>query len=134
MLAIGIQALAGCREVTGLALPVDAVAMDAVPAIYRTWWSEVEACSRRRRFFSWVRWYHVPNVDYFYYDDVAVDGYWLSHPDRIVLAGAHELDALVVRHEMLHAMIQDGEHPAEFFDRRCEGLVRRVRERGSLHG
>jgi hypothetical protein len=121
--ALALQFVGGCRDVTGLPLPVDAVRMDSIPDEYRTWWSQVEACSGRRRFFGWVRWYYVPNASYFTYRGIAYDGYWLSHPDRIVVAEALMNDAVLLRHEMLHAVLQDGDHPSEYFDRRCGTLV-----------
>lgn len=57
------------------------------------------------------------------FGDQLVAGFWARQGDRIVLAdSALELGS-TVRHEMLHAILQSGEHPQEFFLGRCASIL-----------
>lgn len=119
-----LLALGGCEDAAAPEpLPPHAVALEPAPAAYETWWAEIESCSGRTRPMSAVAWYYVP----FGYpltihgeDQVAV---WLAQPDRIViLQSVIDLD-VIVRHEMLHAILQRGDHPPLYFETRCGDLV-----------
>ena len=72
---------------------------------------------------SAINWYQVPGARTFQHRTGPVTGYWTSSGNRIVLAG----DALhwgdVVRHEMLHALLQRGGHPRATFIGKCGGVV-----------
>jgi hypothetical protein len=70
-----------------------------------------------------VRWYVVPNSDYFVVDGKQYDGMWYSHFHYITLASAYLSSGLVVRHEMLHDLLDRTDHPPEYFRDRCAGLV-----------
>lgn len=112
----------GCRSPTE-PLPVGAVPLDP-PPIYRSWWQEVEACSGRSSNFDAISWYYVPNVGVFSVDsDPNVDGYWQPYHHSITLAGFKVNDALLVRHEELHAILQTMDHPPEYFLQRCGSIV-----------
>src|SRR4051794_17852515 len=84
-------------------LPRDADEFTPSP-LYALWWSDVEACSGLTRPISEVRWYTVP---YHQATQTAAtpDGYYDFDFSRIVLLDGVLLDGVLVRHEMLHALI-----------------------------
>jgi hypothetical protein len=58
-----------------------------------------------------------------YLDGESVDAYWSAASDRIVLRDSEHFDGAIVRHEMLHALLQVGGHPRSQFLGRCAGIV-----------
>lgn len=116
-----ILLLAGC-DVLGPAapLPAEAVAF-AVPAQFRDWWARTEACAGRTGRLAGINWYIVPGATQFLNDGDQQVGRWSRSgtESRIVLAGDFASDELVVRHEMLHAILDRGDHPSQYFVARC---------------
>ena len=110
-------ACAGCREFTTTPLPPDlpdgAQAIDA-PADYGVWWSATEQCAGRTAAMSRVQWFTMPGRTSFMYGDGQYDGYWWNDVHWILLAGDKVQNGMIVRHEMLHDLLQTGEHPAAF--------------------
>ena len=101
-------------------LPANAQLM-APPAAYRDWWARTEACSGQEGDFDQVRWYVVPGVSEFETSAGPKVGLW-SHSSegmRIVVADGYAENELVIRHEMLHALLDRGGHPEEYFTDRC---------------
>ena len=116
-------ALSGCAAVTEpqpATLPPGAVEV-AAPAIYREWSDRTEACSGLKGNFSSVKWYVVPGVETFETDQGPKVGMWTLHgtTDRIVIAGVYQNTEMVVRHELLHHLLGQAGHPAEYFVTRC---------------
>lgn len=94
------------------------------PPVYARWWSMVETCSGLQGSLSDVSWYQVPGSETVDRSGDEVAGYWAYLTNTIVLAGESMLDGLVVRHEMLHALVRQLRgHPREYFLDRCAGLV-----------
>lgn len=125
LLLLPLVFAAACQVPTEVRLPDNAQLIEPPPA-YALWWKVTEACSGLRGDFSAVRWYVVPNVSTIADGSDQSLGMWYSDGNRIVLAGAREMDARVVRHEMLHALVgpsSGGGHPAEYFVQRCGGIV-----------
>jgi hypothetical protein len=91
------------------------------PAEYRAWWSETEACSDLKGAFEEITWYVVPDSMSFTTESGEKVGLWSesSAGTRIIIAGAFASHELVVRHEMLHALLNREGHPAEYFQNRC---------------
>ncbi len=101
-------------------LPTNAQLMLA-PADYRAWWDATEACSGRSGDFDSIEWYVVPGVASFETPEGPKVGLW-SHSSagmRVVIADSYAENELVVRHEMLHALLDRGGHPDEYFTTRC---------------
>ena len=92
------------------------------PAAYAFWWQLTESCAGRTADLSKVKWYVVPGVDSVEASGEYAQGFWLSWNNSIVLAGRHVQDGLLVRHEMLHALVGAG-HEREYFIDRCGGIV-----------
>lgn len=103
------------------------VALGAVPitppARYALWWRLTQSCSGLTGDFASVSWYVVPNTTTVNDQGKQVDAYWISDPDRIVMADARRNDGRVVRHEMLHALLHRTGHPREAYLVGCGGLV-----------
>jgi hypothetical protein len=91
------------------------------PAEYRGWWSATELCSDLTGRFEAIEWYVVPGASTIPTESGPKVGVWSrsSAGTRIVLAGNYAGSELVVRHEMLHALLDRGGHPPEYFEERC---------------
>lgn len=115
-----LAAVIGCTTEPDSALPDGAVPLQASEQ-YRTWWSETETCSRLSGAFDRVEWYVVPGVASFQTDQGEKVGLRIQTGDRtqIVLAEYYSNHPMVVRHEMLHALLKRGGHPTEYFETRC---------------
>lgn len=92
--------------------------IDELPQ-YRLWWSLVEQCSFRRRRMD-VKWY-TTNGRLMDYEGQLAAGAFRSWPDRIALVYPDR--GPTARHEMLHALLQEGGHPLEKFAGDCDGFV-----------
>lgn len=101
-------------------LPATAQAMTP-PAEYRAWWTETESCSGLKGNFNQISWYVVPDSLTFTTSTGEKVGLWSesSAGVRIIIAGAYSHHELVVRHEMLHALLDREGHPSEYFQNRC---------------
>ena len=105
--------------------PLDPRAVPVQPlSVYARWWSMVESCSGLQGSLSEVSWYEVPGSETVEYPGDEASAYWSAASSRIVLAGKVTLSGVVVRHEMLHALLRNVKgHPREYFLERCGGLV-----------
>lgn len=92
---------------------------------YRGWWALVEACSGHTADFDAVRWYVLPNDSTFQLEGQTVNGAFYASGNQIVLADGEQLDGVLVRHEMLHAILPPltKGHPREYFLDRCGDIV-----------
>ncbi len=126
LLAAAVALLLGpaCREVIVMPPELPATAQPLVAlSIYETWWRATEQCSGLSANMSRVRWFVVPESDSFTYQGGRYDGYWWDEVHWITLASAKVQTGEIVRHEMLHDLLGRGDHPAEFFQRRCGSVV-----------
>jgi len=94
------------------------------PVQYDFWWALTEACAGRQGNLRDVQWYLWPEPGAIPFDGKLYDGYWWPRDNRIMLASGATDDGQVVRHEMLHQLLQLDGHPPEYFDQRCEGIVK----------
>lgn len=84
---------------------------------YREWWARTEACSGRTGDFDAIQWYVVRGRDFACPTGRCVGRWEPNH--RIYLAEAWVQSELVVRHEMLHALLGRAGHPAPPFGQGC---------------
>jgi hypothetical protein len=118
----GLLLAGACKEPTGtIPFPEDAVEI-APSAPYARWWAMTQSCADHARPMAMVRFYVVPGLAI---DDgtTRYAGYWFRDGNRIVLAKPYATDGAVVRHEMLHALLQRGDHRRADFVDRCGGIV-----------
>jgi hypothetical protein len=83
-----------------------------VPGEWRTWFAEVEACSGLRGDFDRITWaiHEEPERR----DDGLVTLAHIDLPDHIWIARAYQNER-VVKHELLHFLLQRGGHPTPPF-------------------
>lgn len=87
------------------------------PAVYREWWAKTEACSGLRGDFDRVKWSVVPGHS-FRCSSGRCAGHW--EPDHeVFLAEEWVMNEMVVRHEMLHDLLDRSGHPDPPFGDPC---------------
>jgi hypothetical protein len=122
MYCLGLLATLAACEMLGPPDPLPPSAtLVAAPDQYAAWWAKTEACSGLSGDYSQIEWYVVPDALTFETATGAKVGLW-SHSSagiRIVIAGAYASNELVVRHEMLHALLDREGHPPQYFHDRC---------------
>ena len=122
-LMLALPLLAACETPIGPRLPTNAEPFTP-PAVYREWWALTEACSGLQGDFTRIAWFRVPGAESIpLADGTLVNGRWDRVSNRIVLAEESERFGDLVRHEMLHALLQGGGHPRDAFIGRCGGTV-----------
>lgn len=120
---LGVILIGGCHSLVDPPLPPNAQ-MVSPPEVYSAWWTMTEACSGQSRSLGSVHWYVVPGAATLPLAGADhVSGYWSLASNSIVLAGQSALDGPFVRHEMLHAILQHGQHTRADFVVRCGGVV-----------
>ena len=117
---VGSQVIAACNDLTA-PFPSNAVEITP-PAPYARWWAMTESCSGLSGDMSAVHFYAVPEP-LVAVGDSSYAGYWRQKGNRIALAEPYVTDGAVVRHEMLHQLLQRGDHPRPDFVDRCGGIV-----------
>lgn len=90
------------------------------------WWNALEECSGRTGDLAAVKWRTVPGYAVII-DGQGFDGYWLKDQNAVVFGEEQFVAANrrghVIRHELLHALLQNAGHPTEFFGRKCRRLI-----------
>lgn len=119
VLAVWLGA-ASCAGLEPSAPPEGAVLMTA-PAEYATWYAKTEACAEMRGALGGIEWYVVPDVATFETSIGEKVGLWerVGNVSRITIAGDYVGNEMVVRHEMLHDLLERTGHPPEYFVTRC---------------
>ena len=112
--------LLGCTTEPTTPLP-DGAEPYTPPAEYMAWWGRTEECSQISGSMARIKWYVVPGVSTFSTDEGEKVGIRIKTGDdvRIVIAGNYVEHEMVVRHEMLHALLNRSGHPVEYFQERC---------------
>jgi hypothetical protein len=87
------------------------------PAVYREWWASTEACSGLSGSFDRIEWLVVPGESFECASGQCV-GHW-GPGDKIFVAGDWTEHEMVVRHEMLHALMRRSGHPNPPFGNGC---------------
>ncbi|MHB1329520.1 MAG: hypothetical protein ACYC2K_15085 [Gemmatimonadales bacterium] len=101
-------------------LPVGAVRMVA-DAEYQAWFARTQQCSGLNGQIDEIQWFVVPGVETFETSAGAKVGMWekTGGVARITIAGNYARHEMVIRHEMLHHLLDREGHPGEFFTDRC---------------
>lgn len=88
--------------------------------LYQQWWTKTEQCAGIRGDMSRVTFYAVdtPTGSISLGTKVA-HGWWVRKGNRIYLPANALGEEWLVRHEMLHALLQRGSHPPEMFVDAC---------------
>jgi hypothetical protein len=101
-------------------LPAGAVPFVA-PASYQAWFERTRECAGLNGRYGEIEWYVVPEVGTFATEAGPKVGMWekSGRMARIILAGRYTEHEMVVRHEMLHHLLDREGHPPEYFVDRC---------------
>jgi hypothetical protein len=94
------------------AAPVSAVRFEP-PAIYSSYWQQMASCLDRDADFRRVTWYSVPDSGLRYAGEPAY-GVW-NEPHAIYIEESFLDNPYVVKHEMIHDLLQTGKHSPIFF-------------------
>lgn len=108
---VAVLCLAGCAFEPEGARPFEP------PEAYRAWFEATEACSARAGSFEAIQWFAVPGRDFACPSGRCV-GRW-EPGQRIYLAESWLDHEMVVRHEMLHALLDRSGHPNPPFGEGC---------------
>jgi len=122
--AVAIAAIGACTVdgPTSPDFPIGAVNYKPLP-VYSRWWSQVEACSGLRGDFNHVLYYKIPGATGFNFRTLRnVPAMWMED-DRIVVAENSVRSGQIVRHQMLHSLMQQGHHKRDAYLQACAGLV-----------
>jgi hypothetical protein len=121
--SLALAVIAGCTptEPSAPLLPDGAIAIDA-PLEYAVWFERTERCAGLSGRITAIKFYVIPGVDTFLTDQGQKVGMWTRRGDdhTIIVAGNYRSHEMVVRHEMLHSLIGQSGHPAEYFAERCQ--------------
>ena len=111
-------ATVACSDVFEPEFPPNAVLVPAPPQ-YRVWWEVVESCSGYSGDFDAVRWYRVPLGEGLTVKGESAAGAWFATENSIAIGDGWRTVGSLVRHEILHAILQTGSHPEEYFRDAC---------------
>ena len=103
-----VLAVAGCSNALA---PQDRVRLDP-PAEYRSWWDTTRECvGQPAADFGRIRWW----MAYDGLKELKMKGLWVRRHDIYVRSDALATE-IVVRHEMVHDLLQLGDHESGFFE------------------
>jgi hypothetical protein len=121
--ALLLSATAGCAVPRAAGAPLAPLERAwEVPTLelYTEWWRKTEACSGRKADMSLVKFYAVDAPDgAIGLNGTLAHGWWVRQGNRIYLPANALGEEWLVRHEMLHALLQRGSHPNKAFVEAC---------------
>ncbi len=121
-LAAALLSITGCSSLgpSVADLPVGAIPL-AVRSEFKTWFTKTQGCSGLRGQLEEIQWFVVPDAETFPTEAGPKVGMWekSGRGARIVIAGRYANHEMVVRHEMLHHLLDREGHPPDFFVERC---------------
>ncbi len=114
---------AGCAAPRAAGAPLAPLGRSwVVPTLglYQDWWDKTVACSGKQGQMTDVTFYAVdaPRGGIELAGETA-HAWWVREGNRIYLPASALGEEWLVRHEMLHALLQRGSHPAEVFVEAC---------------
>jgi hypothetical protein len=109
---------AGCLNpfASDAPVPANAVSMTPSPAWgYPAYWAQVEADAGQNGDYDRIEWYLVPNGPWAHGDNATIRGLWMRRGHRIYIANGFQRSGPVIRHEMLHDLLDDPSHRNPLF-------------------
>src|SRR5690242_724428 len=92
------------------------------PKEFQRYWKLDERCSGLTGNFKQVKFfvYYTYNDEVYILNDSSfVVAWWTKDNNGIYILSRHASDSAIVRHEMIHALRQEGGHPKSIFQDRC---------------
>jgi len=121
--AVWLMPVAACaipRAAGAPLAPVERVWEMPTLELYGEWWHKTETCSGRKGDMSRVTFYAVDAPSgAIGLNGTTAHGWWVRQGNRIYLPANALGEEWLVRHEMLHALLQRGSHPAKNFVAAC---------------
>ena len=114
--------IGGCSAFSPSIAPLPAGAVQVSPRPeFAAWFARTEACAGLSGQFQQIQWFVVPGAETFETAEGPKVGMWEKSGSvaRIIVAGRYLDHEMVVRHEMLHHLLDREGHPQEFFAERC---------------
>jgi hypothetical protein len=99
--------------------PIDGAVLFIPPPRYQTLWQELLTCSGLSGSLGEITWF---KADAVVVGGTTYVGFWWERWNRIVLRADMVDNDRLVKHEMMHALLQDGAHPAQYFNGACGSL------------
>lgn len=120
LLCLGLGACAAPRAAGAPVAPLGRAWAVPTLGLYQEWWDKTVACSGRQGQMSSVNFYAVdaPSGAIELAGEMA-HAWWVREGNRIYLPANALGQEWLVRHEMLHALLQRGSHPPEIFVKAC---------------
>lgn len=113
LIILFVLLFAGCENPLAPYTPDGAVKFDPPPP-FRTYWEDVEKDSGLSGDFDSVQWFVVEGGPW-EYEGRLVRGGWSKRGNRIFIADTHMQDTRVIFHEILHALLREGDHEHPLF-------------------
>ncbi len=118
-----VLTVSGCAAPRAAGAPLAPLGRSwAVPTLglYQEWWDKTVACSGKQGKMTDVNFYAVdaPAGAIELKGELA-HAWWVREGNRIYLPASALGEEWLVRHEMLHALLQRGSHPAHMFVEAC---------------
>jgi hypothetical protein len=119
-LLLGLSACAAPRAAGAPLAPLGRSWAVPTVGLYQEWWDKTVACSGRQGLMSDVNFYAVeaPSGAIELAGEMA-HAWWVREGNRIYLPANGLGQEWLVRHEMLHALLQRGSHPPDIFVEAC---------------
>ena len=114
---LGVRLLPALLLLTGCGFDIVGDQPMEAPAVYREWWAKTEACSGLSGDFERVEWQVVVGETFDCKSGQCVGHWQPSH--HIYIAEPYLENEMVVRHEMLHDLLNGGGHPNPPFGEGC---------------
>lgn len=86
-------------------------------------WTDLEKCSGITRSWQEPTYYVLMGKSEIIVDGKSYWGYWMQDGNKIILVEPRATDTQLLRHEQMHALLQSGEHPAQYFNGVCGDLT-----------
>ncbi len=120
LLFLGLGACAAPRAAGAPLAPLGRAWAVPTLGLYQEWWDKTVACSGRQGQMSAVSFYAVDApAGAIELAGETAHAWWVREGNRIYLPANALGQEWLVRHEMLHALLQRGSHPSEVFVEAC---------------
>lgn len=114
-----ILVFGACSEATGPIIGIEGERPYTNPSLVLTW-AILEQCSGIDGDFSKVQFFTATSITY---GDGYARGLWEPKGNRIYILATETANVPLVKHEMMHALLQANGHPARFFNGVCGDLI-----------
>jgi hypothetical protein len=120
VVALFALACGGGGIMGGSGTPVPGAVPFYNPAVFAEAWTTMESCSGLTGDLSKVSFFTAPHITVGGQD---FSGYWFQATNQIVVLDSVKANQNLIYHEMMHALLQRGDHPTQYFNGSCGDLM-----------